>query len=82
MTERMMGSLAGDLGEKLGRSYETLIGHITGLTIAVAGLGIVASAFVDLLRGGPDVIALTIIGLVATLAGFVLWRSRIHCTNC
>ncbi|MCB0967019.1 MAG: TrkH family potassium uptake protein [Ilumatobacter sp.] len=74
MTERMMGSLAGDLGEKLGRSYETLIGHITGLTIAVAGLGIVASAFVDLLRGGPDVIALTIIGLVATLAGFVLWR--------
>ena len=35
MTDRMMGSLARDLGERWGRSYETLIGHILGLTINI-----------------------------------------------
>lgn len=70
----MMGSLAGDLGERWGRSYETLIGHIIGLTIAVAGLGIAASGVVDAMRGGPDVAVLLALGLAIALVGFVLWR--------
>jgi trk/ktr system potassium uptake protein len=70
----MMGSLAGDLGERWGRSYETLIGHIIGLTIAVAGFGIAASGVVDAVRGGPDVVVLLALGLSTALVGLVLWR--------
>ena len=70
----MMGSLAGDLGERWGRSYETLIGHIIGLTIAVAGFGIAASGVVDAMRGGPDVVVLLASGLSIAVVGLVLWR--------
>lgn len=69
-----MGSLAGDLGERWGRSYETLIGHIIGLTIAVAGLGILVSAGVDALRSGPDVAVLLVVGAVIAIVGLIMWR--------
>lgn len=69
-----MAGLAGDLTERWGRSYETLIGHVLGLTCAVAGLGIVASGIVDAIRGGPDVLALVIVGSVVFLVGLVGWR--------
>ena len=74
MSDRMMGSLTGDLGEKWGRAYETLIGHIVGLTVAVAGLGILASAVVDAMHQGPDVVALSIVGLCTASVGLVVWR--------
>ena len=70
----MMSGLASDLTERWGRSYETLIGHIVGLTLAVAGLGILASGVVDLWRGGPDVVVLGIVGASVTAVGFVGWR--------
>ena len=73
----MMGSLAGDLGERWGRSYESLIGHIIGLTIAVAGIGIFASGLVDAMRGGPDVVVLLSLGVVVALAGMLVWRFTI-----
>lgn len=69
-----MGGLAGDLGERWGRSYETLIGHVLGLTMTVAGLGIVLSALVDGLRSGPDVGVLLVLGLAVSLVGLVGWR--------
>ncbi len=74
MSDRMMGSLARDLGERWGRTYETLIGHIVGLTLAVAGLGIAASGIVDALRGGPDVVLLVVLGAVVATVGFAMWR--------
>ena len=74
MSRRMMSSLSGDLNERWGRSYETLIGHVVGLTLAVAGLGILASAVVDVWRGGPDVAVLFAIGAVVTTVGLVGWR--------
>ena len=74
MTDRMMGSLARDLTETWVRSKETLIGHIIGLTIAVAGLGIVVSGFVDLWQGGPDVAVLLPLGSVFAVGGFIMWR--------
>ncbi len=49
MSERMMGSLRGDLQERWADSRETLIGHIIGLTLAVAGAGIAGSGVVDVL---------------------------------
>lgn len=69
-----MGVFAGDLVERWGRSYETLIGHVLGLTCAVAGLGIIASGVVDAWQGGPDVFVLVLVGVVVALVGFVGWR--------
>ena len=69
-----MSSLAGDLTERWGRSYETLIGHVTFLTLAVAGLGIAASGVVDAMRGGPDVTVLCLTGVVLAVLGLVGWR--------
>lgn len=69
-----MGSLTGDLSERWGRSFETMIGHVLGLTLTVAGLGIVASGVVDWIQGGPDVVVLLLFGASTTLVGFVAWR--------
>lgn len=74
VSDRLMAGLAGDLTDRWGRSYETLIGHVLGLTCAVAGLGIVASGAVDAMRGGPDVLVLVVLGLVVALAGLIVWR--------
>ena len=73
MNDRLMGTLTGDRAERWGRSYETLIGHVLGLTCAVAGFGIVASGVVDALRGGPDVLVLGLVGFVVALVGVVGW---------
>jgi trk system potassium uptake protein TrkH len=74
MRRRLKASLASDLTERWGRSYESLVGHVIGLTLGVSGLGILASALVDLWRGGPDVWMLLAIGAVVTIVGFVGWR--------
>jgi trk system potassium uptake protein TrkH len=74
MSQRMMSGLASDLTERWGRAYETLIGHVLGLTVAVAGLGIFASGVVDIWQGGPDVAVLLPVGAVVTAVGFVGWR--------
>ncbi len=69
-----MGSLTGGLSERWNRSYETMVGHVLGLTSAVAGLGIFVSGGVDLMRGGPDVGVLLLVGLVVGLIGLTAWR--------
>ena len=69
-----MRGLGDDLAERWHRSYETLIGHVLGLTCAVAGLGIVLSGFVDAARGGPDVLVLVSVGSSIALVGLLLWR--------
>ena len=74
MSQRMMSGLASDLTERWGRSYETLIGHVVGLTLAVAGLGILASGVVDIWRGGPDVAVLLIVGALVSVVGLLGWR--------
>ncbi|MFW2333851.1 TrkH family potassium uptake protein [Ilumatobacter sp.] len=75
MSERMMGSLRGDLQERWADSRETLIGHIIGLTLAVAGAGIAGSGVVDALRGGDDVVVMSAIGVVVGVVGYALWRA-------
>jgi trk system potassium uptake protein TrkH len=69
-----MGSVAVDLSERWGRSYESLVSHVLGLTMAVAGLGIAASGVVDLMRGGPDVALLLVLGSVIAVIGATAWR--------
>jgi trk system potassium uptake protein TrkH len=74
MSDRLMGSLAGDLSERWIGAKATLLGHITGLTIAVAGLGIFVSGCVDWWQGGPDVVVLLVLGAVIAAVGGVMWR--------
>ncbi|MDJ0768532.1 MAG: TrkH family potassium uptake protein [Ilumatobacter sp.] len=74
MNDRMMGSLFGGRDVRWGRAYETLVGHIIGLTLAVAGFGIAGSGVVDAMRGGPDVAELLIIGVIVGSVGLVTWR--------
>ncbi len=74
MKRRRQFALVSDVTQRWGRSYETLIGHVLGLTLAVAGLGIVASGLVDLWRGGPDVAVLLAVGAVVTVVGYLGWR--------
>lgn len=75
MSDRMMGSLRIDLHERWAASHETLIGHIIGLTLAVAGFGIAGSGVVDAMRDGDDVVVMLLVGAVAGITGYVLWRA-------
>lgn len=66
-------------GERLlapGR-YSSLVANVVGLTIAVVGLGIVASGVVDAVDGGPDVLVLLLTGAVTWAVGSVVWRVTI-----
>jgi len=74
MSQRMVSDLSSDLSGRRGPSYETLIGHVIGLTLAVAGLGILVSGVVDIWYDGPDVAVLLIVGALVTTAGYLGWR--------
>ncbi len=47
--------------------------NITGMTLALAGGGMIASAVVDFINGGPDVASLLLPGLVALAVGAAAW---------
>lgn len=49
--------------------------NITGMTLVLAGSGMIASAVVDLVNGGPDVAALLVPGLGALAIGGLAWRA-------
>lgn len=49
------------------------VANITGMTLALAGAGMIASAVVDLVNGGPDVAALLVPGLGALAIGGLAW---------
>ena len=53
---------------------EHLVLHVVGLAVAVCGVGILVGAAVDAIDGGPDVVAMSIVGVVATVVGLVAWR--------
>ncbi len=64
----------GEIGERWARDTESLLVHVLGLTLAVAGAGIAVSAIVDWIRGGPDVVTLFVLGMLVALVGLLLWR--------
>jgi trk system potassium uptake protein TrkH len=69
----------GGRGERLlspGR-YDSLVGNVVGLTIAVVGVGIFVSGVVEAVDGGPDVLVLVATGVVVWAVGSVMWRSTI-----
>ncbi len=54
-----------------------MVGNVVGLTLAVVGVGIVASAAVEVIDGGPHVVSLFLSGLAVWAVGSVMWRSTI-----
>lgn len=70
----LLSTFRHDLGDRFGRRYESLVGHILGLTLTVSGVGIVASGVVDAMRNGPDVAVLLALGCVVTVVGVICWR--------
>jgi trk system potassium uptake protein len=69
----------GGRGERLlspGR-FSSLGANVVGLTVAVVGIGIVASGVVDAIDGGPDVLALLLSGVLIWAVGSVMWRVTI-----
>ncbi len=51
----------------------SLLGHVVGLSICLAGVGILAAAIVEALRSGPHVLSLGLCGVAVALSGFLLW---------
>lgn len=51
---------------------ESLVLHVAGITLAIAGAGVACSAAVDAWKAGPDFALLMICGTATCLLGFVL----------
>lgn len=71
--------MLGARGERLiaARRRPSLTLNVTGLTLAVVGVGVFVSGLVDAIDGGPDVIALLLTGFVIWVVGSVMWRTTI-----
>lgn len=72
MTTEVRTSFVTVFGDRFPRTRESLIGHVIGLTLVVAGLGILVSGAVGALRDGPDVVLLILLGVGTTLVGALL----------
>lgn len=64
-----------DIGEQWTQDVESLLWHVLGLTLTVAGAGIAVSGLVGWMKGGPDVVTLVVLGGVVFAVGVVLWQS-------
>ena len=53
---------------------ERAVAHVSGLVLGVVGVGIVVSAVVDAVTGGPHAVRLGLTGLGLALPGFAVWR--------
>lgn len=59
------------------RRVRSLVLYVAALSAAVAGVGMLVGALVELADGGPDTIALFACGVPVTAVGFVVWRSSV-----
>ncbi len=59
------------------RRRPSLVLNVVGLAVAVVGVGIFGCGIVDLVDGGPDVVALCITGLITWIIGSLLWRTSV-----
>lgn len=57
------------------RRYRSLPVHVAALSTAVAGVGMIVGALVELVDGGPDLWPMLACGVPVTLAGAVVWRA-------
>jgi trk system potassium uptake protein TrkH len=53
---------------------ETAVGHVVGLSLALCGGGMLVSALVEWIQGGPNGVIFVVSGLLAGLPGFALWN--------
>lgn len=54
--------------------YQSIVLHVGGLTVAMTGCGIMASAVVDVIMGGPDAVSMAGCGFLTALVGYYAWR--------
>jgi trk system potassium uptake protein len=57
------------------RRYASLPVHVAAVSTAVAGLGMLVGALVELLDGGPDLWALLVCGAPTLVGGVFVWRA-------
>ena len=55
-------------------THHSLLLHVCGLTLAVAGVGILLSGLVEAVDGGPDILVLLLCGPATLITGLVLWQ--------
>ncbi len=53
----------------------SLVLHVLGITLGVSGVGILLSAIVEAVSGGPHVLVMLVCGVVTATVGGTLWRS-------
>lgn len=53
---------------------ETVVGHVVGLALAAAGMGMAASSIVEKIDGGPDAMVLLASGLFVGIPGLAIWN--------
>ena len=65
----------GERGERLlaPNRRPSLVANVIGIAVAVVGVGIMVGGVIELFDGGPDTLVLLLYGLVAAIAGTVLW---------
>jgi trk system potassium uptake protein TrkH len=56
---------------------ETAVGHVVGLTLAIAGTGMLVAGIVEKLDGGPDASALIVPAAAIGVPGLLLWRRTV-----
>ena len=59
------------------RRVRSLVLYVAALSSAVAGLGMLVGAVVELVDGGPDTLAMLACGVPITLVGALVWRSSV-----
>jgi trk system potassium uptake protein TrkH len=59
------------------RRVRSLVLYVGALSAAVAGVGMLVGAAIEVVDRGPDALALAACGLPVTLLGFVVWRSSV-----
>jgi trk system potassium uptake protein len=67
MTERSLLHIAAMQG------HPNLLAHVVGLSLGVAGVGMLVSAGVEVAMGGPELVVLLVCGLLTTAIGLSSW---------
>ncbi len=57
----------------LDRQLESMVFHVVGITLGVCGIGMLLSALVEAIDGGPDTGALITCGVGVGIVGLILW---------
>jgi len=58
-----------------GRRHRSLSLYVAALSAAVAGVGMLIGALIEVIDGGPDAVGLFVCGAPTTIGGLIVWRA-------